>query len=567
MRIHNLPFLLFFALLCSAYAVADEVVVVNESSTRIFKGPSIKTPVIAFAQKGETYTALVIYSEWIKIHYKETEGWVAVRDVSILRSGVSEKADAHEDANRHYESRTLPNPPDVRSNPEPESKETFSATTADSMPVAPASVGEEPVPQEYNSPINPSSARKFSRKRFRPGIIPSDEYFSVTAVDSSIQGRADSLVELDRIDSLIPDNLFAISLNSGLKIYASPDTSSRVIILIPANETLDLIKRTRNWLYVFYRGVNGWVKRDYVEVVTLQETETEFNSRTLWLYIIAATIVFILVIVFSLVTANNAKRRKSRGNILLFEKEPKYIPEIVTNRPILIESCFSKYNYKTIKINNLDELTENIINERPHLILVDWDMDPSIAHDVEHTIFKGTTDSNILVIFYNVPSPDDMSGMMKLGNVFYLGREFTALELLSVVTPDTMARTKTRHIRKSSKSWGLDGQIDEKGLEPVFQFIYNSHKTGSLVIKGTQTGGLIYFEDGIITYAQSRERTGQPAIEEFLNTHKGSFVFDADKNPPGHNCSIPVMKVLMEWAQKHDETRQFKIKNEKRSKH
>jgi hypothetical protein len=121
------------------------------------------------------------------------------------------------------------------------------------------------------------------------------------------------------------------------------------------------------------------------------------------------------------------------------------------------------------------------------------------------------------------------------------------------VTPLIMAAKSSRTIKKSVQTSALEGDIRLGNLMEVMQFIEIGKKTGCLYITVKSPFGLIYFENGRITYAATQGVQGKEAVFEILNLKEGHFHLVLDKTSQSKNVNLSTLEVLMDWTKVKDE--------------
>ncbi len=160
---------------------------------------------------------------------------------------------------------------------------------------------------------------------------------------------------------------------------------------------------------------------------------------------------------------------------------------------------------------------------------------------------------NIFVVFYNVPDTSKIERSQQIPNSQYLPLSFNDKDLFKVITPLIITGEKQHNIKKSIESAALQGSVDTGSLSEVLQFVDIGSKSGCLLIEEQKPTGIVYFKDGIINYAATRQNKGEKAVFEILNFTAGNFSFVLDKQPKSSNCSIPTIGILMQWAKENDE--------------
>jgi len=99
----------------------------------------------------------------------------------------------------------------------------------------------------------------------------------------------------------------------------------------------------------------------------------------------------------------------------------------------------------------------------------------------------------------------------------------------------------------------LEGEITHHGLAEVFQFLEIGNKSGLMSIEDQKPIGLIQFENGNITFAQTYAQAGYEAVLEVLSREGGWFRFYSEKETLDGNCQLAVTPVLMHWAKRMDD--------------
>jgi Domain of unknown function (DUF4388) len=72
----------------------------------------------------------------------------------------------------------------------------------------------------------------------------------------------------------------------------------------------------------------------------------------------------------------------------------------------------------------------------------------------------------------------------------------------------------------------LQGNFAVVSLFDVIQIIENNKLTGALAIASPATNGSIYFNEGLIVGAKVGQIVGQDALQMFLDTTEGVFLFN-----------------------------------------
>ncbi|MCK4576604.1 DUF4388 domain-containing protein [candidate division WOR-3 bacterium] len=99
----------------------------------------------------------------------------------------------------------------------------------------------------------------------------------------------------------------------------------------------------------------------------------------------------------------------------------------------------------------------------------------------------------------------------------------------------------------------LQGNLEDFDLTDVLQLIHLGKKNGALEIETLENRGEIYFENGKVVYAKTKEMIGEESIHYILRWTKGKFVFSPEKRAPEKRMNIPIQNLILDAAKQIDE--------------
>jgi hypothetical protein len=117
----------------------------------------------------------------------------------------------------------------------------------------------------------------------------------------------------------------------------------------------------------------------------------------------------------------------------------------------------------------------------------------------------------------------------------------------------TVVKSRVSREEWESPDLTLEGEITHHGLAEIFQFLEVGNKSGLLSVEDQKPVGLVQFENGNITFAQTYFQAGYEAVLEILSREGGWFRFYSEKETLVENCRLAVTPVLMHWAKRVDE--------------
>jgi len=317
-----------------------------------------------------------------------------------------------------------------------------------------------------------------------------------------------------------------------------------------------------------YGDTSGWVKKTDVEILYSKPTKATIafkEAKYLLFGLLALGAVILLISV--VVTLRHLKAERMRNvyvqkNALILAKESKHVQYMLTNSTETMEHCFSEIGFSVNIVKDSVVARNNIESGMPDLILVDWNFETAILAKIDNLFARIMPPVMPHFLFYNVPDPTSVPPYKALRNVNFLGISVVDRDIFKVVTPLLVHQAtaeSVKDIQKGVQRCALEGEIDGGNLLEVLQFIEIGSKTGCLMIETKGPFGLVYFNDGRITYAAAKGPDGNPihgveGVYEILNQPIGKFRFITNKQPKVANLNLPTLSVLMEWTRQKDES-------------
>lgn len=99
----------------------------------------------------------------------------------------------------------------------------------------------------------------------------------------------------------------------------------------------------------------------------------------------------------------------------------------------------------------------------------------------------------------------------------------------------------------------LQGNLEDFDLTDVLQLIHLGKKNGALEIETEGDRGEIYFENGKVLFAKTKQKMGEESIHQILRWTVGKFLFSPDKTAPERKMDIPIQNLILDAAKQIDE--------------
>ena len=545
-------------------SAADDNAVVKKSIAKVMQSPYGDASPVGLAKKGDRFKIRYPQGEWYCIDYNGSVGWIYSANIAVEHGPSAPPA--------------VEPPPRAIENPPPAvtSKQGTAHISADSGAVQKKNV-PPPVQIEKIEKKEPAFSvpevrpKKTFRNRPSAGnsIIvkaePVDKMVSemVASADSLKRSvRANAATHADSVSSSreplpAPAQKYFEILESPTKILKDLSPQSPILGLAKKNDVYPLVYAGASWCKIIVKHDTGWAESSRGRVIDSLPVLTERIPAIVVISVLAAVaaLVLVFVIIFVVISLRRQKFKKSslRRDVLIISHSAKEINYSLTDTATTLPKCFSEIGFKVNLANGLDHARTLLVHYAPDVIVIDWQLEKTIQKTIQDIVSDKETSSSILIIFYNVPDPTEISKRNTAPNMFFLGLVFSDRDIFKIVTPLIMARKSTHTVKKSVQTSALEGDIRLGNLLEVMQFIEIGRKTGCLYITIGSPFGLIYFEQGRITYAASKTALGKDAIFEILNLKEGHFHLILDKVSQTKNVNLSTLEVLMDWTKVKDE--------------
>ncbi len=278
-----------------------------------------------------------------------------------------------------------------------------------------------------------------------------------------------------------------------------------------------------------------------------------FLSRNILLIAIAVSLIATILLIYILLRSRKMYRDVGRNNCLLIKRRKKLIRYSETdNSTISISKYLKDYGFNIIKSGKLSEVSDLLLLNLPEIICIDWQFDPDIQKEVYKILKDQMFSAEFILIFYNVAESSEIKMGYYEDRTFFLNENFTIAELNKILAI-VKGRSETQKLITSKSNSQFEGKIVENTLSEIFQMMDVNKKTGCLIVETDHPAGMVFFEDGIITYSITNSQIAEAAVFEILAMKQGRFHFMHGKKPLSRQMQVGVVQILMEQATFLDE--------------
>jgi uncharacterized protein YraI len=568
--------MLFVCLAAFVVIAADDYAVVTKDFAKVMQSPYGDAPQVGLAKKGDHYKIRYQQGEWFCIENNGIVGWMYSANISVEHNTAS--------SSKNPKPVSAPSAPDVSASPNKTVAEQKAEVPAQTSATSGEKSPSTPPPEEASGGLNKTVStpkkdasfsiseakqkKKASQKTIPPVVIKAGPVDNLTpeiiAVADSLQkSRAnkpasgpDSLSQ-GKPAAPTPAQRYFEVMESPTKILKNLSPQSPLILLAAKNDIFPLVYAGASWCKITVKNDTGWAETSHGRIIDSPNVVSTKIPEFIIIVLLAAgsSLVLIFAIIFVVLNLRRQKFKKHslKRDVLIISRNHKEIHYSLTDITTTLPKCFSEIGFKVNLANDLEHAGTLLAHYAPDVIVADWELGPNIQSAVGSVVLDKSSGPSRIVIFFNVPDPTETSRKNKTPNVFFLGLVFSDRDIFKIVTPLIMSASSSRTIKKSVQTSALEGDIRLGNLMEVMQFIEIGKKTGCLYITVKTPFGLIYFEQGRLTYAATQGAQGKEAVFEILNLKEGHFHLVLDKTTPSKNVNLSTLEVLMDWTKVKDE--------------
>ena len=358
-------------------------------------------------------------------------------------------------------------------------------------------------------------------------------------------------------DIKIIDNPFVLIIDGPKRVLKEINPDAPILGIANRGKYYPLISKGEAWAKINFNGKIGFIENVYVEVVD-KKSSTLLIRDLIFFLIITISIILLFIILKLYFRRDEVKSEWFQTvhipkKILLISNATTLVKSYLTNDITPLKTSFTELGFSVKTATNFTDANKLIFNFMPDAIAIDWNIEKDALTTMELMHSSKSTITNIFVIFYNVPESFNPETDNKIPNAQFLNLSFSDKDLFNIITPLIITGENQQEITKSVETAALQGPVQNGSISDVLQFIEIGRKTGCLLIEEQKPTGIVYFKDGTINYAVSRQNRAENAIYDILSLNSGRFSFVLDRQPKTPNCSISILGVLMQWAKENDE--------------
>ena len=229
---------------------------------------------------------------------------------------------------------------------------------------------------------------------------------------------------------------------------------------------------------------------------------------------------------------------------------------------ISLVKCFEDLGFIHHRTSSLEELIAILKVGVPGVLCVDGRLNPDILRDITRMAYQFPGLRKSVFIFYNAEKADARTPPSILPHVHFLGSVFASQHVMEILAPSFEFETVSGSDTGKGSGAIFEGMVSENALAEILQFLEVGRRTGLLSLETDQPAGVINFEDGEITFAQTHSHEGVDAIFEILSLNQGQFKFFPGTALGTVQPRLCATQVMLLWAQRMDETGEMVARRE-----
>jgi hypothetical protein len=264
--------------------------------------------------------------------------------------------------------------------------------------------------------------------------------------------------------------------------------------------------------------------------------------------------------------------------VCLVSRHDKVIQSPIAGVYINLGKCFEDLGFQVQRAATLPDLAASLKAGVPGVMAVDCRLGPRTLREIARLARQYPRMRRCVFLFYNAERPEALTPPAILPHAHFLGLAFASQQVMEILAPafefEAVAGTESGEAVEAgdggdgaAKESGaiFEGILSENSLPEILQFLEIGKRTGLLSLEAEQPAGVINFVAGDIVSAQTHSHEGVEAVYEMLALTRGKFRFFPGRVTGRLDVRWSVTQVLMQWAQRVDETGEMVAREEGRS--
>lgn len=252
------------------------------------------------------------------------------------------------------------------------------------------------------------------------------------------------------------------------------------------------------------------------------------------------------------ISAEGADRERL---VCLVARHDKVIQSPISGVYITLGKCFQDIGFNLQRATSLAALEDLLKTGVPGVLGVDCRLGPRTLREIARLARLYPAMRNSVFLFYNAERPEALHPPAVLPHAHFLGLAFASQQVMEILAPAfEFEQVGSESGGRKDTGAIFEGTLSENSLPEILQFLEIGRRTGLLSLEDEHPAGVINFEEGDITSAQTHRHEGVDAVFEILSLNRGKFRFFPGKVTGRTENRISATQVLLHWAQKVDET-------------
>lgn len=348
-------------------------------------------------------------------------------------------------------------------------------------------------------------------------------------------------------------------------VFSTVDPEPMLMAVAKAGDEFLLLDTLDEYLQIKAWGRTGYIHNSEVAEIEPVEIVHALSFATIlttpWFMwgtgVFAIASFLIIVITMVRVRRRRIRRLHYRSALLLSRKSAELFMINDNGKKVSFKKYLLDSGTILVALKSPAKLQRRMAHHMPDIIVVDWRIAETVVGLLKRQLSTYRLSSATTVLFYHVPEKELYQLQEGFGDaaIHVFNHEPSQQNISMILAGQTPSYNNSR----SSTSETLEttsylaGMIQGTSLEDVLQLIESGRKNGCLVVETEDPFAALFFKNGVIVYAATKDGTlGADAIFNMLTLNEGSFYFMLDREAPKETLSLSAMAVLMEWSARQD---------------
>ncbi len=183
---------------------------------------------------------------------------------------------------------------------------------------------------------------------------------------------------------------YALVITGPVRVLSKLDPEAPILGMANRGKHYKLVNAGKSWVTIDFKGREGWLERNYVEIVEKKSSGVIIKDLIVIISVCAA-IAILLLILFIVYNRNSIKiewftTTHIPKKVLIVAKEETPVVRYLTNKTTPLHACFTELGFSVKRASDSQSTMKHIHSFLPDAIAVDWRLGKNVQQIIEQIL-------------------------------------------------------------------------------------------------------------------------------------------------------------------------------------